>query len=263
MNESKENETSIPFTARLMAYYRAQESKKDNPLFKDPFAEKLAGDLTSYFENDQSFAVNDYPLIRSYYIDKYLLTPWCKKHDKSQIAILGSGFDTRAYRFSPLKSGNHFIYEIDFQEIHHYKEDILTNEKALCQLKRIPTDLSNTNWISHLINEGFSSKVPTFWILEGLTYYIEREIIISLINNIAKISINKSEIFADTCDPVCAEVDFGPYFRHFKWGLIKEEVVPFFNQLGWEVSCINADDYDQGRFVGNGLMMFNYGKKKE
>ena len=56
----------ITFTARLIAYYRAQESKRNDPLFIDPFAESLAGDLTSYFKKDESFMINNYPLIRTY-----------------------------------------------------------------------------------------------------------------------------------------------------------------------------------------------------
>mgnify|MGYP006286519661 FL=1 len=46
-----------------MAYYRAQESKKEEPLYTDPFVERLAGDLTSYFNKEQNFAINCYPLI--------------------------------------------------------------------------------------------------------------------------------------------------------------------------------------------------------
>ena len=66
MKNSNLTDEGIPFTARLMAYYRAQESKKDAPLFTDPFAESLAGDLTSYFKKDESFMINNYPLIRTY-----------------------------------------------------------------------------------------------------------------------------------------------------------------------------------------------------
>ncbi len=260
MNNLEEKDGGIPFTARLMAYYRAQESKKVDPLFIDPFAERLAGDLTSYFKKDESFEVNDYPLIRSYYIDNHLLTPWCKAHYNSQIVILGAGLDTRVYRFNPLQFGEHIIYEIDFPSINHYKEGILKNENPLCTLKRVSTDLSKPDWISQLIESGFSKSIPVFWILEGLVYYLEQENVISLLKKIANLSTINSQIFVDTCDPVCAEVNFGPFFGHFKWGLTKEEIVPFFSKSGWEVSYFNAEDYDHDRFVGNGLMMFIHGK---
>ena len=260
MNNIDEEDDGIPFTARLMAYYRAQENKKDDPLFVDPFAERLAGNLYSYFKKEESFAINDYPLIRSYYIDNHLLISWCNMHFNSQIVILGAGLDTRAYRLNPLQLGNHVIYEIDFPIINHYKEDILKDENPLCRLKRVSTDLSKPDWSSQLIESDFSTDIPIFWMLEGLVYYMEQENVISLLKEIANLSTRDSQLFVDTCDPVCAEVDFGPFFGHFKWGLTKEEILPFFSKTGWEVSCFNAEDYDHGIFVGTGLMMFNHGR---
>ena len=261
MNNLDEKDEGIPFTARLMAYYRAQESKKENPLFIDPFAERLAGDLTSYFKKDQSFAINDYPLIRSYYIDNSILMYWCKSYPHSQIVILGAGLDTRAYRFNLFQKGNNIIYEVDLQLINNYKENLLKNEIPLCRLSRVSADLSNPDWTSKLILSGFLSEIPVLWILEGLVYYMEKEIIITLLKNIANMSTKNSQIFLDICDPVCAEVNFGPFFRHFKWGLSKYEISSFFTTLGWEVSSFNVDDYDQGRFVGPGLWLFIRGKR--
>ena len=261
MNTFNEKDEGIPFTARLMAYYRAQESKKDNPLFIDPFAERLAGDLSSYFKKDESFIVNDYSLIRSYYIDNFILPYWCKTYPNSQIVILGAGLDTRAYRFNPFQKCNNIIYEVDLQLINQYKEDLLKNEKPLCRLSRVSADLSNPDWASKLILSGFSSEIPVLWIMEGLVYYIEKELIITLLKNIANMSIKNSQIFLDICNPVCAEVSFGPFFRYFKWGLNKSEVSSFFTTLGWEVSSFNAEDYDQGRFVGPGLWLFIRGKR--
>ena len=260
MKNSNLTDEGIPFTARLMAYYRAQESKKDAPLFTDPFAESLAGDLTSYFKKDESFMINNYPLIRTYYIDKNLLIPWCENRKNSQVVILGAGLDTRAYRISQLRLGEHLVYEIDFPEINRYKEEILENEPPLCQLIRVSTDLSNSNWVSQLLRSGFSSNISSLWILEGLAYYMERENFENLLSQISNMGLKNCQIFVDVCDPVCAEVDFGPFFPHFKWGLNKEEILPFFNKLGWEVSYYNAEDFDQDRFVGANVMFFVHGK---
>ncbi len=260
MNDLEEKDEGIPFTARLMAYYRAQESKKDNPLFIDPFAERLAGDLTSYFKNDPRFAINDYPLIRTYYIDTTILTSWCKSYSPSQIVILGAGLDTRAYRFNLFQKGDNIIYEVDLQLINHYKENLLKNEIPLCRLIRVSADLSFPDWTTKIILSGFSNEIPTLWILEGLIYYMAKERVVTLLKNIANISAKSSQIFVDICDPICSEVSFGLFFKHFKWGLNKSEVLPFFADLGWEVTSFNADDYDQGRFIGPGLWLFIHGK---
>ena len=260
-NDLDEKEESVPFTARLMAYYRAQEAKKDTPLLLDPFAERLAGDLTSYFKRDESFAVNDYPIIRTYYVDNHLLIPWCETNSSSQIVILGAGLDTRAYRFNQLQFGQHIIYEIDFESVIRYKENILENDSPLCKLKRISVNISNTDWISYLLKSGFSVNIPVFWILEGFAYYIKKENVIELLKNLANLSKIDSKLFIDICDPVCAEVDFGPFFKYFKWGLTKDEISSFFSESGWDISYVNAEDYSHDRFVGTDLMTFIHGRK--
>lgn len=260
--EINDKEATVPFTARLMAYYRAQETTKESPLIEDPFAARLAGDIETYVEKHRHFSRMDYPLVRSYYIEKQLLTPWCQTQKESQIILLGAGLDTRAYRFHPLKANNHTIFEIDFPIINDYKQKVLKEEQPLCKLIRISTDLSKLNWKKLLLEKGFSTKIPTFWILEGLIYYLEKEKAISLIEIAAEISAKTSQIFADVCIPAYAELNFGAFAKHFQWGLEMKDVPSFFGLTGWNVSCSFADDYDQGRDVGQRGLIFIHGKKK-
>ena len=251
----------IPFTARLIAYYRAQESKNDSPLIVDPFAERLAGDIASYINKHRHFSQNDYAIVRAFYIEEHLLKPWCTTQAKSQIVLLGAGLDTRAYRFKPLQKNLHTVYEIDFPIINQYKEDILEDEQPLCNLVRISVDISKQDWTSELIKSGFSSEIPTFWVLEGLVYYLEQEVVASLLKEIARICIEKSQIFVDICIPIFAELNFGPFATHFKWGLDKLDVSLFFAKAGWNVSCSFADDFDQGRDVGQRGLIFVHGER--
>ena len=90
---------------------------------------------------------------------------------------------------------------------------------------------------------------------------MEQEVVLSILKKIANVSIEVSQIFVDTCNPVFSDVDFGPFFGHFNWGLNKEDIPSFFNPTGWKVSCFNPDDYAQGRFVGSGLMIFIHGER--
>ncbi|MHA2295085.1 MAG: SAM-dependent methyltransferase [Candidatus Hodarchaeales archaeon] len=258
-SETKDEETAVPFTARLMAYYREQENKRDSPLIVDPLAERLAGDMTSYADKHRHVAGSgDYPLVRSYYIERNLLTRWCNAQAESQIVLLGSGLDTRAYRFKPLQTNTHTIFEIDFLAINNFKEKILQGEQLLCGLERISADLNNPDWSSQLVNRGFSSNVPTFWVLEGLIYYMERDAVTAVLKKAAEMSTENSQIFADVCIPALADLVFGPFTRYFKWGLDKQDVPSFFATTGWNVSCSYADDHDQGRDVGQrGLIFVN------
>ncbi|MFX1253674.1 MAG: class I SAM-dependent methyltransferase [Promethearchaeota archaeon] len=263
--EQKPNDeiTAIPFTARLMAYYRAVEYENDSPLIVDPFAKHLAGDISSYIDQHSHVRAGEggYSLVRSYYIEQNLLTPWCNALAESQIVLLGAGLDTRAYRFTPLQTNTHIIFEIDFPVVNSYKEEILQDEQPLCRLVRISVDLTSDDWAFHLKNSGFSKNIPTFWVLEGLVYYMEREVVVSLLKKAAELSSKNSQIFVDLCVPMLAEVNFGSFLRYFKWGLDKEDVPRFFAAIGWDVSCSFADNYDQGRDVGQRGMIFTHGKR--
>jgi len=244
-------DTPIPFTALLNAYNRAEEYKRDKPLLRDPFAERLAGDMKSYFEEHKFLAGrSDLQITRSHYIESELLTPWCEKHKRSQIVLPGAGLDTRAYRFKPLQVNTHTVFEIDFPVVIQYKSRILKDEQPLCKLVRLSTDISGQNWSSTLFDHGFSRDVPTFWILEGLVYYLEREDLISFLKDACRISANGSELFVDVGVPAVTGHDFGPSAAHFKWGIDKQDVSSFFGSAGWDVTSSYADDHDYGRNVG-------------
>lgn len=76
MNEDKDDMTlddktqTLPFTARLMALYRAQKLELEDPLLIDPYAEHLAGDLSEYFQNHRRYSRMDYGIVRSHYIEE-------------------------------------------------------------------------------------------------------------------------------------------------------------------------------------------------
>ena len=256
-------DTAVPFTARLNAYFRAEESKMTNPLLIDSLAERLAGNMDEYFTKHKRVAgMGDSSIVRSYYIENELLIPWCSTHKNSQIVLFGAGLDTRAYRFKPVKKGSHTIFELDLPIIIHYKEKVLHSETPLCSLVRIPVDLSDSTWKSILAESGFSSETPTFWILEGLAYYVDQEAVVSLLREIAEMSTSNSQLFVDVCVPALADLRWGPYTMHFKWGVSKDAVSSFFDSTGWEVSSSFIDDHSHGRDVGQKGIIFVHGAKR-
>ena len=265
--EIDHDETDIPFTARLMAYYRAQESRKNSPLVSDPFAEILAGDLSIYLSGHIRVSEMDYTIVRSYFIEENLLKHWCSSKKRSQIILLGAGLDTRVYRFKPLQLNNHIVFEIDFASIIKYKEDKLQHIEPLCEVKRLSIDLSDSDLYMNLIEGGYSNKIPTFWILEGVAYYIEQESIQTILKLAAEISTSDSQIFVDLIHIprwfpfYVSDISSGPFTRHIKWGINIKNVPTFFKANGWKISYSWADDHDQGRNVGQKAMIFVNGIK--
>jgi methyltransferase (TIGR00027 family) len=251
-NDGQKNPAdAIPFTARLNAYYRAMEAKEPSPLFIDPFAELLVGEMTTYFDEHRHYSgMGGSQIARSYYIETELLTPWCRTHPVSQVVLLGAGLDTRPYRFGPLRNGSHTVFELDFPSMISYKGHVLRDELPLCNLVRIPADLSTADLAVVLPSHGFSLSLPTFWILEGLVYYLDKGIVTQLLTTIAALSTSQSQIFVDVCVPALAELRWGPFTDHFRWGIDMAEVPPFLGTTGWDVDCRYLDDFSYGKDVG-------------
>ena len=259
-NDIHPEQSAVPFTARLNAYYRFEESQREKPLLVDPYAERLAGDMSEYFEKHLKRS-GDYGIVRSYYIENNLLPAWCRNNSKSQIVLLGAGLDTRAYRFHLLGTGEHTIFELDYSVVINYKESILHEETPICRLVRVPVDLSQHDWDSALIGSGFSKDIPTFWILEGFVYYLEKDKAWDLLRKLSGLCPSESQFFADVCVPALAEVRFGPYMMHFKWGITIYEALSFIESTGWAPVVSYADENDQGRDVGQRGLIFIEGTK--
>jgi O-methyltransferase involved in polyketide biosynthesis len=81
---------------------------------------------------------------------------------------------------------------------------MLQNESPYCELIRISVNLSDPGWTAHLKRAGFSKTTPTFWILEGLVYYLEKDEVASILMKSSELSEDSSEIFVDICIPALA-----------------------------------------------------------
>ncbi|MHA2392150.1 MAG: class I SAM-dependent methyltransferase [Promethearchaeota archaeon] len=181
----------------------------------------------------------EYPMVCSDYIEESLLKSWCILHNKSQIVLLGAGLDTRAYRYKSLKTNVHRVFEIDFPYVISHKEEIMKDKQSLCNVVRISADLAKPGWSSYLLENGFRVDIPTFWILEGLVYYMKREEIRSLFSKAARISSDESQIIMDIIQ--------GSRLFQFSYNYYEsmKPIDSFFESTGWKVSCKLVDDSHQ------------------
>lgn len=133
---------NVSDTARWVAVYRGDEGRRPFPLFRDPFAEKLAG------ERGKAIAANlGYQKIMSWImtvrttaIDHLILR---MLHDGVKVVVnLGAGLDTRPYRLRELPASLKWI-EVDFPEIIAYKNGILHDQKTYCQRETRGMDLAD------------------------------------------------------------------------------------------------------------------------
>src|SRR5215472_16785413 len=132
----------ISDTARWAAVYRARETERKNPLFRDPFARRLAGERgeqiakATPFHEKHSWSW----VTRTYLFDSIIREQVAQGAD--MVVNLAAGLDARPYRMQ-LPSSLKWI-EVDLPEILAYKEELLKAEKPACTLERVLADLSNT-----------------------------------------------------------------------------------------------------------------------
>ncbi len=89
-----------------------------------------------------------------------------------QLVILGAGYDTRPYRFEALKSIK--VFEVDHPATQNYKvskiEKIFGSRPS--HVVYVPVDFDKEVLSSRLFEVGFDRTLKTFFIWEGVTFYL-------------------------------------------------------------------------------------------
>jgi methyltransferase (TIGR00027 family) len=183
MSECSPTVRDVSDTARWVAYFRAQESLRPDALFRDPYAERLAGErgfeiattLTDGAKHEWAWVA------RTYLFDKFLLSEIQQGAD--MVVNLAAGLDARPYRMK-LPTALHWV-EVDLPEIISYKEEILAAEQPHCDLERIPLDLSNEEARRVLFTTLSQRGKNVVLMSEGLLIYFAAEEVASFAKDLA------------------------------------------------------------------------------
>jgi len=169
---------SISDTARWVACFRARESERPDALFRDPYAERLAGERGFQIANTLADGnKHDWAWVaRTYLFDKFLLREIREGADL--VVNLGAGLDARPYRMQ-LPPSLHWM-EVDLPGIISYKENILANERPVCHLERISLDLSDGQALRTLVTDLDCRAKKIVVLIEGVLIYLSTEEVGSL-----------------------------------------------------------------------------------
>jgi methyltransferase (TIGR00027 family) len=183
MNEHNLAVRGVSDTARWVAYFRALETLRPDALFRDPFAERLAGKHgfqianTLTGGNKQEWAW----VARTYLFDRFLSRAIQEGADL--VLNLAAGLDARPYRMN--LPGTLQWVEVDFPEIVAYKEEILANEKPRCRLERVSLDLADLPARRELFAQLDARATKAVVATEGLLIYFTAEAVGSLAQDLA------------------------------------------------------------------------------
>jgi methyltransferase (TIGR00027 family) len=189
-------------TALGAAEMRAEESRRTDRLFDDPYAAAFVEAAPPLFPDIPSIA-DDAALaalieasitgvaIRTRFYDDYLSA--ASAAGCSQVVLLAAGLDTRAFRLG-WPAGVR-VFEIDLPGIFAFKERVLAGLGAIprCERTVVAVDLRE-DWPTRLIAAGFEPSVPTAWAAEGLLAYLSNDDAVRLLSAVGDLSMSVSQL---------------------------------------------------------------------
>lgn len=136
----------------------------------------------------------------------------------TQVVVLGAGFDSRAYRFQS-QLGNVRVIEVDYGPTQAYKKQRLDDILKVIppNVSFVPMDFTKDNLLEQLRNAGYSEQQKTFFLWEGVTYYLPEVAVKETLHFVRNHSASGSRIAFDyfgASNPAISS----PTNQYARWG---------------------------------------------
>jgi len=232
--------SNVSDTARWVAAYRAWESARPDALFRDPFAERLAGERGSAITKLMPRqARSGWPIIvRTKLIDDLVLASLAEGCDC--VVNLAAGLDSRPYRMA-LPPELPWI-EVDFPAMVQEKERLMADAQPVCRLTRRGLDLSDSAARTVFFDELTQSAGSALVITEGLLLYMSEDVVRSLALDLADRSGIRWWVF-DLASPNLLRMmqkTMGKQLANAPMKFAPAEGVAFFEALGWAIQDVRS-----------------------
>jgi methyltransferase (TIGR00027 family) len=197
---------AVAGTGLLVAAIRARESTRDDRLFTDPFADKLAG-AAGHRILDAALATSGERttlqiVVRTRFWDDALFDA---ARSCRQIVLVAAGMDARAYRLD-WPAGT-TVFELDQPAVIAAKNGLLAHDTPQCTRVPIGVDLAD-DWPAALTASGFDAAAPTAWLIEGLLQYLDVAAVHTLFDRIDALAAPGSVLCYDVVGKSLLEAPF-------------------------------------------------------
>jgi len=174
---------NISDTAAMVAVYRALESERDDAVFRDPFARRLAGNRGEQIMKEVPAArKHSWSYVaRTWLFDTYVAQEVAAGAD--MVVNLAAGLDARPYRMQ-LPASLQWI-DVDLPDLLAYKQDILRGEKPVCKYESVALDLSNSSARRDLFASLGRRAKRVMTMSEGLIVYLTADEVCQLGKDLA------------------------------------------------------------------------------
>jgi len=174
-------------TAEFTCWVRAEEQRRapGHRVVDDPFAARFLGPLAKVglatprtlikLADRTTDGLNTFVLARHRYLDDALAHA-LSEGGIAQVAVIGAGYDTRAWRFADAL-GERPLFEVDHPATAGRKARVLERASAgLPTVDRqvVTVDFTTQDLGDQLRASGFVPGRPTFFVWEGVSMYLPR-----------------------------------------------------------------------------------------
>ena len=177
---------NISDTALWAAYFRAEETKRPDALFRDPYAEKLAGgkgeEIARTIPEGQAHSWAW--VARTYLCDELIRKEIVNGADL--IVNCAAGLDARPYRME-LPAALRWV-ELDLPEILAYKTERLAGEKPRCELQRVEVNLADSAGRRRVWAEVGAKGKRGIVLTEGLLIYLAPQEVAAFAGDLAGVT---------------------------------------------------------------------------
>lgn len=169
---------NISDTALWAAVFRGRENNRPDALFRDPYAERLAGELGARIAKEMQFGDRHTWswITRTCLVDRTIMEQIAQGTD--MVINLAAGLDTRRYRMS-LPASLSWV-EIGLPGMIDYLQDVLRCERAACSIERIKLDLANVSARREVFEDLGRRTKKALIVSEGLIVYLSRQEVAAL-----------------------------------------------------------------------------------
>jgi methyltransferase (TIGR00027 family) len=135
-----------------------------------------------------------------------------------QVVVLGAGFDSRAYRFQSQLGDVRFM-EVDYGPTQAYKKQRLGEilEVIPSNVSFVPMDFTKDNLLEQLSNAGYSEQQKTFFLWEGVSYYLPESAVKDTLHFVRDHSASGSRIAFDYTGANNPAIN-NPLHLYARWG---------------------------------------------
>jgi methyltransferase (TIGR00027 family) len=227
---------NVSDTARWVAVYRAMETARPDAIFRDPYADRLAGERGRQIVDEMkrgrqmAWAM----IVRTAVFDEMIMDR-VRNHGVDTVINLAAGLDTRAWRL-PLPPTLQW-FDVDLPAMIEYKTAAMRGETPKCRYEAIAADLANPAERDEVLRRVAGVARTALVVTEGLLIYLGDEQVASLASALhARPSIKWW--ITDVANPMLLQIMQRMWGKSVSAGSAPFRFAPadsaaFFAPLGW------------------------------